>query len=1035
MYPNFLTLLIFVSCLQIVYAIVGSGCERRFDVNNGEFGVVYEYFQAGNNVSCSFQFHGQEEHRVMLAISHIGLLPTKSDECKPELIITDVLPDGKKATSTVICDEHDAKDGFVSSTNMATVDFRGPSAVNGILLLQYWFVQDVTLVSKDDDTLTGSTTVSPMIGMPNLTKSEGKIGCSGRKMDFLKVGIEAQCDASDTFRPLQCSKWGSEINLSRCMCVDVVTGEVNGLKPPYCLVSSEQFETKCLQELAKFRHTVTLINEAFLLPPSCDTSGNYDKLQCTFVYKEDICKCVDQITGEVTDLAPPACESPLTTPRPLTTDPLTAVSLPEPKCFVFFCTLVCESGSYAIDENGCQMCACNQTITEQTAETCQQARTRSIEENLYQFNQEDPSPPYSWIPECQLYLYERRQRNHLAGYFCADQETGKPSGKDFPTCDTYKACVNNRIMGFSKALRKSGYKQTSKEMKGLLSKPNDANSFQNIWNLMSDVERENIFSKSSIFVPSCNAYGDFNPLQCNYATGNCWCVDVFGAQIEDSRRSITQQMPDCTKFVRWSNPVPLYLEDMYDFTFQVNDSWGIHATFDNFNESSKFDFYNFWTKDGVPVPLMNEEKYSLDTWYDEQKFTSGLSVYDTTEMDAGSYVCHLVKLSIGYVYSSPSATAELFDDYKYDYDSYNYGDECDAPDACNKVCAFGYSYKRSCALCKCNERKDIIHFKILEEIKFVIATSFGTNDGRCEAKRQWIIKNIKETNLEEYTRLTHFDIPPSCDVNGNFAKVQHIVETGPACVDVMTGQPNGRTLPDCRELSQCSKDNILGMETYLNAFLKNESVTDDIIANVAKSTSLREKNIIYYNSYLDFDAPTYVMKNETSADLLPVMICNQQTGRFFGNHMCSDEEPWNCLCVDVYGNRKERSLVGTNQTEYYCGELMPDDDATKVSLKTANDTYRYLSVHMDTTVTLLCATETTVDGNNIYGVWRTPNGYLQQVKIVDNRIQMIGDGINDFTLQITNINNSDEGSYYCEVYNTISGRMQSANYYITVYLG
>ena len=42
-------------------------------------------------------------------------------------------------------------------------------------------------------------------------------------------------------------------------------------------------------------------------------------------------------------------------------------------------------------------------------------------------------------------------------------------------------------------------------------------------------------SNSSQFVPRCNQDGEYEPIQCNYVTGYCWCVDDDGREIESTK--------------------------------------------------------------------------------------------------------------------------------------------------------------------------------------------------------------------------------------------------------------------------------------------------------------------------------------------------------------------------------------------------------------------------------------------------------------------------------------------------------------------
>lgn len=41
--------------------------------------------------------------------------------------------------------------------------------------------------------------------------------------------------------------------------------------------------------------------------------------------------------------------------------------------------------------------------------------------------------------------------------------------------------------------------------------------------------------RSEEFIPDCKANGEFEEVQCNRITGECWCVDTAGIEILDSR--------------------------------------------------------------------------------------------------------------------------------------------------------------------------------------------------------------------------------------------------------------------------------------------------------------------------------------------------------------------------------------------------------------------------------------------------------------------------------------------------------------------
>ena len=49
-------------------------------------------------------------------------------------------------------------------------------------------------------------------------------------------------------------------------------------------------------------------------------------------------------------------------------------------------------------------------------------------------------------------------------------------------------------------------------------------------------------ARSKDFIPDCKDDGEFEEVQCQLNTGECWCVDKAGIEIPDSR---TPGLPHC----------------------------------------------------------------------------------------------------------------------------------------------------------------------------------------------------------------------------------------------------------------------------------------------------------------------------------------------------------------------------------------------------------------------------------------------------------------------------------------------------------
>ncbi|XP_059528341.1 thyroglobulin [Myotis daubentonii] len=51
--------------------------------------------------------------------------------------------------------------------------------------------------------------------------------------------------------------------------------------------------------------------------------------------------------------------------------------------------------------------------------------------------------------------------------------------------------------------------------------------------------------RSSPYVPQCDAFGNWEPVQCHAGTGNCWCVDGKGQYVPASLTARSSQAPQC----------------------------------------------------------------------------------------------------------------------------------------------------------------------------------------------------------------------------------------------------------------------------------------------------------------------------------------------------------------------------------------------------------------------------------------------------------------------------------------------------------
>lgn len=49
------------------------------------------------------------------------------------------------------------------------------------------------------------------------------------------------------------------------------------------------------------------------------------------------------------------------------------------------------------------------------------------------------------------------------------------------------------------------------------------------------------------YVPQCTDDGKFTPVQCHGSTGYCWCVSVYGVEVEGTRKGPGEGPIDCEK--------------------------------------------------------------------------------------------------------------------------------------------------------------------------------------------------------------------------------------------------------------------------------------------------------------------------------------------------------------------------------------------------------------------------------------------------------------------------------------------------------
>ncbi|XP_033095789.1 uncharacterized protein LOC117100270 isoform X2 [Anneissia japonica] len=957
----YLLLLIFIS---ICGSESNSGCSMSISVEKQENGVIYEYLR-GDAVTCEYYFRANERQRIMLAVSHIGLLPKNSnEECTPQITISDVLFTGEERINVVICSAEDAKTkkSFVSASNSAKLEFSGPSDLDGILLIQFWFVEDVTLIAR---------TLEP----PKKLLSEEPI------------------------ITLKCPEWGANLEIDSCSCVEYDTGKTTNLEPPFCLTPSTSLKKRCLQEESEFRHNLAsamVFNVGDIgLPPSCDDKGNYMKLQCSSG-QSDSCQCVDPVSGNKTYLAPPNCELPITTTTEMPPVTQSTVDPTPVQCKLYSCQEFCPYG-HGNDDSGCPTCDCKvvEKSSVRYSETCREVRIR-MEDEIAQWKKSSiKTTPYPWVPECtDDGNFKAKQCNYKAGCFCVDQESGFPNGKTIPDCGTYKDCVTNRINALFKALRGASHKKKAKLIRRLLS-GDDANDIQVAMDMLSKEEDESLLFDPTTHIPSCNEYGDYEALQCRIAEAVCWCVNVLGEEITGSESSTV--FPDCSHYSRQVSSMPIRTNEIYPINVLENELADLHCKFENISESDNF--YIFWTQNGIPINSFNNSRYNVfDVYYLYPTASSNLQIQNATAEDDGLYRCEIADTSNDYYYKSEPYTFEVWNPDPNLF-------KC-VIQPCNKYCGMGFkTNKYRCPICECMQKEELTLFGEFYLIQKQLDEPFGTHDGRCEVQRQLIRKKLMELDLNDQYSWTTIENIPQCDSDGNYEEAQNLRDLGRVCVDKKSGQPSGRVVPECRELSPCMDQSAKNIAAHL-AFFLNESTANSTYLAASQAQTMKEWNYVLEQAVLS-GLPIEYVGNFTGLPSSP--YCDGRTGAYYvGASVCS-VGLLECWCVDFNGDEVDGSRVGVNETMPSCRELVsvPTDIPTLLNQQDSQ-----INTSIGSTITLRCDVSTW--SPDTYVMWLTPSGLtMEQMMVLDKRYQFVGDQVTDFSIQITDIQEKDAGDYTC----------------------
>ncbi|XP_060685148.1 uncharacterized protein nid2a isoform X3 [Hemiscyllium ocellatum] len=358
-----------------------------------------------------------------------------------------------------------------------------------------------------------------------------------------------ECDEQGNFKPLQCH--GST---GYCWCVDERGQEIPGTRTPpgsgqpQCGQSEpvEGPKTICEQHRERLQAELSLRGSppfvgAYI--PECDEQGNFKPLQCHG--STGYCWCVDERGQEIpgTRTPPgsghPQCGQPEHVERPKTiceqhrerlqaelslrgSQPLIGAYIPECDEEGKFRPLQCHGSTgycWCVDERGQEIpgtrtppgtgqpqCGQPESI-ERPKTACEQHRERLQSE----VNQHGSHFLGIHIPECDEQGNFRPLQCHgSTGYcWCVDERGQEIPGTRTPPGTSQPQCGQPEL-------------------------PQRQPTVCERWRL-SLLEHYGGRPANDQYIPECNEFGEFSPLQCHGNSGYCWCVDKDGREIQGTR--------------------------------------------------------------------------------------------------------------------------------------------------------------------------------------------------------------------------------------------------------------------------------------------------------------------------------------------------------------------------------------------------------------------------------------------------------------------------------------------------------------------
>ncbi|XP_078418707.1 uncharacterized protein nid2a isoform X5 [Cetorhinus maximus] len=366
-----------------------------------------------------------------------------------------------------------------------------------------------------------------------------------------------ECDEEGNFRPLQCH--GST---GYCWCVDERGQEISGTRTspgtgqPRCGLpaTNERPKTVCEQHRERLEAELNLRGSepiVGLYIPECDEEGNFRPLQCHG--STGYCWCVDERGQEIsgTRTSPgtgqPRCGLPATNERPKTvceqhrerleaelnlrgSEPIVGLYIPECDEEGNFRPLQCHGSTgycWCVDERGQEISGTRTSPgtgqprcglparTEYPKTACVEQRDQ-IQAEL---NMHSARPAIGvHIPQCDAEGNFRPLQCHSStGHCWCVDELGREipgtrtlPGNDQPQCGLQGGGSQNEAPTQRQPTVCERWRLSLLEHYG--GRPTDDQ-----------------------YIPECNEFGNFSPLQCHGNSGYCWCVDRDGREIQGTR--------------------------------------------------------------------------------------------------------------------------------------------------------------------------------------------------------------------------------------------------------------------------------------------------------------------------------------------------------------------------------------------------------------------------------------------------------------------------------------------------------------------